>query len=110
MRRSIKVSQDPFPSRKAGTYEICQVNMPLRVQQNIIWFDIAMNDALRMDIFERAAQLCNPKSNSILRKAFPRDMEPQVTTIHQIHHNVSSIISMRLERGWESGTHMYSIS
>ena len=73
--------------------------MPLRVQQNVIRFDVAMNDALRMDIFERAAQLCNPESNSILRKAFPRDMEPQVTTIHQIHHNVSSKISMRLERG-----------
>lgn len=58
------------------TYEICQVNMSLRVQQDVIWLDVAMNDALGVDISERAAQLCNPEPNGIFRETFSRDMEP----------------------------------
>ena len=102
----------PFQPRSAVTYEICQVNMSLRVQQNVIRFDVTMDDALRVNISERTAQLCNPESNGILCKAFSRDMEPQITTVHQIHYNVASKISMRIRGGGgkESWTHMYSIS
>lgn len=62
-----------------------------------------MNNTLGMDISERAAQLCNPEPNGILCEAFPRNMEPQVTTVHQIHHNVASKISMRIGRGRNLG-------
>lgn len=70
------------------------MNMPLRVKQDIVWLDVTMDDSLRVNVPQSATQLSNPESHSLLRETFPRDMEPEVTAIHQIHHNVTSQLSV----------------
>ena len=94
-----------------NTYEICQMDMTFRIQQNVIRLHISVNDTLRVDISQRTAKLCNPKSDSFLCKAFSRDMEPQVTTIHQIHDNVAFLRSVRriTGKGSNRDVHVFDI-
>lgn len=72
------------------TYEVGQMDVTLGVEENIIRFHIAMDDALGMYIFQSTAQLSKPKPNRVLREAFPRNMESEIAPIHKIHHNVTS--------------------
>lgn len=65
------------------------MDMSLRIQEDVVRLDIAVDDTLRVDISQRAAYLCDPEPNGVLCEAFSRDMEAQITTIHQIHYNVA---------------------
>ena len=73
-----------------NTYEICQMDMTFRIQQDVIRLHISVNDTLRVDISQCATHLYDPKPDSLLCKAFSRNMEAQVSTIHQIHHDITS--------------------
>lgn len=76
-------------SERCITYEVSQMDMPFRVQQHVVGFEIAMNDTLRVDVLQSTAQLGNPKSHRFLSETFPRDMEPKITAIHEIDHDVA---------------------
>jgi hypothetical protein len=52
------------------TYKIREMNMPFRVQEHIVGFEITVNDPLRVNISERTPQFCNPKSYGLLSEAF----------------------------------------
>lgn len=66
------------------------MNMTLGIEQHIIRLHIAVDDALGMDILQGTGQLGDPEANGILGKAFPGNMEPEVTAIHQIDDNVTT--------------------
>lgn len=87
------------------------MDVSFRVQQDIVRLDITMDDALRVDVFQCAAQLCNPKSDGFFCETFSRDMEPQVTTIHQIHDNVAFLRSVRriTGKGSNRDVHVFDI-
>ncbi|KAK7727380.1 hypothetical protein SLS63_007203 [Diaporthe eres] len=51
------------------------------VQENIVWFDIAMDDALTI-----APQLGDPESDGFFRKGLPGDVESKVTAAHEIYN------------------------
>ena len=73
--------------------------MSLGIQQDIVRLDVTMDNSLRVDISQSTTQLSYPEAHCLLCETFPRDVEPQVTTIHQIHHNVSSQLSATKDVG-----------
>lgn len=56
--------------------------MAFGIEQDIIRFDVPMNNALLVYIPQGTAQLCHPKSYCLLGKGFSRNMKPQVAAIH----------------------------
>jgi hypothetical protein len=66
------------------------MDVTLRIEKNIVGFEITMNDALRVDISQCAAEFCHPKPYSFFGKAFSRDVETQITAIHKIDNDVTS--------------------
>jgi hypothetical protein len=47
-----------------------------------------MDDVLAVYISQSASELGNPKSNSLFGEGLSRNVEPQVSTSHQINHEV----------------------
>ena len=58
------------------------MNVSLRIEQNIIRLDIAMDDALAVDVIEGASKFGNPEPDAVLCEAFSRDMKTKVSTSH----------------------------
>lgn len=101
-----------FKSRHSTkmAYKISQMDVSFGIQENVIRLDIAMNDTLRVNIPQGATHLSNPELDGLLRKTFSRDMESQVTAVHQINHDIASQISTAQRKERPFVTHMYSIS
>jgi hypothetical protein len=74
---------------KEDTHKVCQVDMAFRVQQYVVWFDVAVHDALLVDISHSAAELGYPEAHCIFGEGLPRDVEAQVAAIHEIHNDVA---------------------
>lgn len=99
-------------------YEIGQMDVTLRIQQDVIRLNIPVYDALGVDISQSTTQLRDPESHGLFCEAFSRDVEPQITTVHQVHHNVTFQGSASGARGGPEWlyvedcckTHIYSIS
>jgi hypothetical protein len=51
------------------------VDVALRIQQDVIWLHISMDDALLVDIFQGTSQLGDPEPNCVFRKALARDVK-----------------------------------
>jgi hypothetical protein len=74
-----------------------------------------MDDALGVDISQGTTQLGDPKSNRFLREAFSGDVEPQITAVHEIDHDITGLIISDHD-GLSNGprsvtvTYIYSIS
>lgn len=66
----------------SATYEICQMNMSLRIQQYVVWLHIPMYDPLLVDIPQRAAQLCDPELDCVLSKRLARNVKSQIASAH----------------------------
>jgi hypothetical protein len=67
------------------------VDVALGIQQDVVGLDISMDDALLVDIPQGATQLRYPEPHSVFRKALPRDMKSQVSTVHQIDHEIPAM-------------------
>lgn len=74
---------------RPGTYEVCQMDMAIRIEQHVIGFDIPMHYALLVDVADGAAKLCYPKPHRLFRKRLPRNVEAKIATIHQVDHDVA---------------------
>ena len=65
------------------------MDVAFRIQQDIIRFEIPMNDTLGMDILQGTAKLSHPKAYCFLSEALSGNVESKVTTVHEIDHNVA---------------------
>jgi hypothetical protein len=63
--------------------------MSFRIQEHIVWLQISMNDALRMDILQGTTKLGHPEPHRLFRETFPRDVKSEITAIHKINHDIS---------------------
>ena len=50
-----------------------------------------MNNALLVDISQCTPKLSDPESYGVFRERFPRDVKPQIASIHEVYHNVSNV-------------------
>lgn len=69
------------------------MNMAFRVQQHVIRLEISVDNTLRVDVFQCAAKLCHPKTNSFFCEAFSRYVKSKIATIHEVNHNVAIDVS-----------------
>jgi hypothetical protein len=69
-------------SQRERAYEIRQMDVAIGIEKHIVRFNITVNDALAVDVSQRAAQLGNPEPDGLFCKGFSRDMKPQVASAH----------------------------
>lgn len=67
--KSVSILATKIVGKHLDTYEICEMDVTIRVQKNIIWLDITVYDALTMYISQSAPQLRDPKPHCLLRKS-----------------------------------------
>ena len=76
-------------TRHAGsTYKVREMDMALGIQQNIVRLDITMDDALAVDVAQRAAQLGDPEANGLFGEGLAGDVEAQVAAAHEIDDQI----------------------
>jgi hypothetical protein len=51
-----------------GTYEVCEMDMAVCIQQYVVGLHVSMHNAHAVDVSQRAPQLSDPKSNSLFHE------------------------------------------
>jgi len=75
-------------SEVRGHVKIGQMYMALHIEEDVVWLDVSMHDALAVYISQSTSQLRHPKSYCIFRKGLPMDMESKISAGHQVHDEV----------------------
>ena len=70
-------------------YKICQVDMAFRIKQHVVRLDIAMYNALLMDVPHGTTKFCNPELDGIFSECLSRNVKAKVATIHEIDDQIS---------------------
>jgi len=65
------------------------MNVPFRVQQDIIGLDIAVYYSLAVDITQGAAEFCHPETNGFFGEGFTGDVKSKIATVHEIHNEIA---------------------
>lgn len=65
----------PQGYKKIDAYEICEMDVTIRVQEDIVWLDITMYDTLAMYVSQSAAQFGDPKSHGLLCEGLSGNVE-----------------------------------
>jgi hypothetical protein len=86
------------------------MNVTIGVEQYVVRFDIAVDDVLAVYISQSASKLGNPKPNSLFGESLSRDVEPQISTSHQIDHKVPIIECEPRSGMCRRRAYMYSMS
>lgn len=63
-------------------YEIGQVHVSLGIQQDVIRLDVAVHNALPVDVAQSTAELRDPEADGVLGEGLARDVEAQIAAIH----------------------------
>ena len=71
-----------------GAYKVGQVDMTVCVEENVVGLDIAVDDALAVNIPQRAAELGNPEANILLCESLSRNVKSEIAAAHEINHKV----------------------
>lgn len=72
------------------TYEVSQMDMALRVEQHVVRLDVPVHDSLLVDVSDSASKLCYPKAHCLFCEGLSRNVKAQITTVHQIEHDVAA--------------------
>ena len=64
------------------------MDVPVRVEQDVVGLDVAVDDALLVAVADGAAQLGHPEADGVLCKGFAGDVEAQVAAVHEVDDNV----------------------
>lgn len=86
------------------------MDVAIGVEQYVIGLDVAMNDVLAVYVSQSASKLGNPESNSLFGEGLSRNVEPQVSTSHQIDHKVPIIACEPKSEMCRRRAYMYSMS
>jgi hypothetical protein len=73
------------------TYEICQMDVALGVEQHVVGLDVPVHDALLVDVPHGAAKLCYPEAHRLFSEGLAGDVEPKIAAIHQIDYDVAAL-------------------
>lgn len=64
------------------------MDVTIGIEEHVIWFDIAVYDALSVNVSEGAAELGDPKPHCVLGKGLSGNVKSQIAAAHQINHQV----------------------
>ena len=73
----------------ARTHKVGQMDVAVRVKQDVVRLDVPVYDALTVYVADGAAELCYPEAHGVLCKCLARDVEAEVTAVHQINDDVA---------------------
>jgi hypothetical protein len=93
-----------------GTHKIGQMNVAVRVEQDVVGLDVSVDDALLVDVSHGASELGHPEAHRLLGKCFSRDVESQIAAIHEVDDNVSVGVSVMRVGGLGGIRYRYSMS
>ena len=74
----------------SASYKVSQMDMAIRVEENIVRLDVAMDNALLVNVADGAAELGYPEAHRLFGEGLSRDVETQVATVHQVDDDVSA--------------------
>lgn len=57
------------------SYKVGQMHVSLRIKQDIVGLDIAVHDALPVDVAQGTTQLGDPEADGVLGEGLARDVE-----------------------------------
>lgn len=106
MQRSVHCQTKTRVTRGRAAYKVGQVNVALRIQQDVVWFHISVDNALIMDVAQSAAKFGDPEADGRFGEAFSGYVEAEITSAHQINDQISGHVS-RLSRFWKDGSTTY---
>lgn len=92
-RLSVSLRESALPV-SGVTYEICQVDMAVGVEQHVVRLDVSVHDALLVDVAHGASQLGHPEPHGLLGEGLSRDVEAQVAAVHEVDYDVSGRVSV----------------
>lgn len=93
------------------THKICQVQVALGVEQDVVRLHIPMYNTLLVDIPQGTGQFSHPEPYGFFRECLSRDMESQITTVHQVYHDVPGFPISQPAISWaREMAYRYSIS
>lgn len=64
------------------------MHVSIGVKEDIVRLDISVDNVLGVDIFESASKLGYPKPNGVFGKGLSGNVKSQITTAHQIDHEI----------------------
>jgi hypothetical protein len=82
MQHSVIVSHAYRNLNCRTTYKISQMDVSVRIKQDVVWLDIPVYDALLVYVADGTAQLCDPEAHSVFGKRLPRNVKAQVSAVH----------------------------
>lgn len=71
-----------------NSYKISKMDMAVRVEQDVVGFDVAVYNVLLVDITKGTTQLRDPEADGIFAEGFARYVEAQVAARHEVDDNV----------------------
>jgi len=96
------------------------MDVPFRVQQDVVRLHISMHDAHAVYVSQRATQLRDPEAHRLLCEGFSRDVKAKVTARHEIddkvsvqtkHNAVSApFLALKKKKVYDARTYKYSTS
>lgn len=63
------------------------------VEKHVVGLDVPVHDALLVYVPHCAAELGYPEAHRFFCEGLSRDVEPKITTVHQIDHDVPATVS-----------------
>lgn len=73
------------------TYKISQMDVAVRVEQDVVRLDVPVDDALLVDVAHGAAELGHPEAHGLFCKGLAGDVEAQVAAVHEVDDDVAGM-------------------
>ena len=70
------------------------MDVAFRVEQNVVWLDVSVDNALLVYVAHGATELGYPKAHGVFCEGLARDVEAQITAVHEIDDNVPGVVSV----------------
>ena len=78
--------------KSPGAAKINQDRAPVAVEEDVVGFDVAVQQAARVNRLERAAQLDNQVLGLFERQQTLLEPPPQILTLEQFHHQIRAAV------------------
>lgn len=69
------------------------MDVTIGIEENVVWFDITVYDALAVYVSQSTAQLSYPESHGVFCESLSGNVEPQIATAHEVDNKIPGATS-----------------